>query len=301
MQGINGKAQNIIPNPSFEVYDTCPNNLDQIRFAIGWSSYRNTPDYFNSCSPNGGYSGIPLNKFGFQYPRTGNAYAGFFSIHTTAFNYREYIGIQLNQALIIGHKYYGAFFVNRVTDTNGQNKNIATNKLGMRFSTLEYSNVNPSPINNYAQIYTDSIITDTLNWVKISGFFIADSAYQFLSIGNFFSDSVTTSIKFDSTATGSYYFLDDISLIDSTTDGINELKNFDTLMIFPNPARDWIEIGVRDLKNITIYDILGNKCFQSSVTNSYSITINILSFKKGIYFLKIETDKKDIYKKILIQ
>src|SRR5437868_5222781 len=82
-------SQNLVPNPSFEDTVACPNNLSQINRAIGWSSYRQTPDYYNSCSINGGYSGVPLNQFDYQYPRTGNAYAGLFC-RSSGLNSREY-------------------------------------------------------------------------------------------------------------------------------------------------------------------------------------------------------------------
>ena len=45
------KGQNLVPNPSFELYDTCPNAQDQIEYATGWHKYSEwltTPDYFNA-------------------------------------------------------------------------------------------------------------------------------------------------------------------------------------------------------------------------------------------------------------
>ena len=70
-----GKAQNLVPNPSFEEFTTCPTTL-----GIGgplqctpWFSY-NSADYFNVC---GGFNtGVPNNAFGFQEARTGVAYVG---------------------------------------------------------------------------------------------------------------------------------------------------------------------------------------------------------------------------------
>ena len=44
-------AQNLVPNPSFENYSACPENISEIDFALPWTSTTGaTPDYYNSCS-----------------------------------------------------------------------------------------------------------------------------------------------------------------------------------------------------------------------------------------------------------
>jgi hypothetical protein len=78
------KAQvNLVPNPSFETYTLCPDNMsgqgggdsDQLSRALGWAGYSQTPDYFNKCSSNTVVS-TPNNMAGYQQPHTGNSYAG---------------------------------------------------------------------------------------------------------------------------------------------------------------------------------------------------------------------------------
>jgi OOP family OmpA-OmpF porin len=65
---------NLVPNPSFEIYNTCPNSGGQITYATGWfTATLGSPDYFNSCSA--GY-GVPSNGFGYSNAQDGNAYAG---------------------------------------------------------------------------------------------------------------------------------------------------------------------------------------------------------------------------------
>lgn len=93
--------QNLVPNPSFEIYDTCPYNTGQIHYAIPWfQSTQGTPDYLNSCVS---YLGIPANFWGNQSAHTGNAYAGFFaSLNDTSnfLNYREYVEVKLRTTVI---------------------------------------------------------------------------------------------------------------------------------------------------------------------------------------------------------
>src|SRR4051812_12969049 len=91
-------SQNLVPNWSFEDTVACPIGIGGIIYSVGWSSFIQTPDYFNSCniSTNGtNYAGVPGNFFGYQEARTGNAYAGFYT-YGTANNAREIIGIKLN-------------------------------------------------------------------------------------------------------------------------------------------------------------------------------------------------------------
>src|SRR5687768_6067831 len=74
---------NLVQNPSFETYSSCPNNVAQVNYATGWNIYENTPDYFNFCGSSG--FSIPLNAFGYQYPANGNAYAGFLNYLSKAY------------------------------------------------------------------------------------------------------------------------------------------------------------------------------------------------------------------------
>jgi hypothetical protein len=88
--------------------------------------------------------------------------------------------------------------------------------MGAKFSTdLFYCD---STMSNDAHVFETNIITDSLGWTRISGTFIADSAYSIIAIGNFFADSVTDTLKFFTDFLDqSYYFLDDVCV---STDSI---------------------------------------------------------------------------------
>jgi OmpA-OmpF porin, OOP family len=83
----NGNAQNLVPNPSFEQYDTCPDLLNQIQYAIGWNNFGNTPDYYNACSQ---IMNVPNTQGGYQLAYDGNAYCGVYTFAYGGVNYREY-------------------------------------------------------------------------------------------------------------------------------------------------------------------------------------------------------------------
>lgn len=294
-------AQNLVPNPSFEDTVACPTSISQIDYAIGWSSYRQSPDYFNACSTGSlpVSVSVPSNQWGYQYPRTGNAYAGFGALQTISTDLREYPGIQLSQPLTIGQKYFASFYVSRAVSPTPY-MNVAINKIGIRLSTMSFSTSNWEPVDNYAQIFTDSIITDTLNWIEISGTFTADSAYEYLSIGNFFQDSLTAYIRYDSTSTWAYYYIDDVYLAVDSAVGIAASKNDDLIRVFPNPAKDWITIQGRGIYKISLYDISGSPFLFYEVSPTSSLRINISDITKGVYFISVKTLNENVTKKLII-
>ena len=93
--GINAQP-NLVPNNSFEVIDSCPSTVSQLRFAQPWfSPSLGTPDVYNACS---GLLGVPDNLLGYENARTGIGYAGI-GIHGNIGTNREYIAVKLNEPL----------------------------------------------------------------------------------------------------------------------------------------------------------------------------------------------------------
>ena len=57
-------CQNLVPNPSFEDTLFCPIGLNDLDPIIGWSSYGNSVDCYNSCSAT---LNVPDSPFGFIF------------------------------------------------------------------------------------------------------------------------------------------------------------------------------------------------------------------------------------------
>ena len=278
-------AQNLVPNWSFEDTVSCPPGMGSMYLAVGWDSFRASPDYFNSCNST---AGIPINFAGYQNANFGNAYSGLYSYARSASNYREIIGIELSQYLMVGQKYYVSFYVNRAFNPiPGARINIASNKLGARFSTVPFTSIQPIPINNYAQVYTDSLIDDTMNWVNISGSFIADSAYKYLCIGNFFDDSLTTHLSYDSTAVFAYYYVDNIHVSTDSLDDIEESLNSFSISLFPNPTNSLLQIKnyFQEPIQLTIFSLNGEVIENISISVD-ELIIDAKNFFPGIYILQ---------------
>ena len=130
-------AQNLVPNPSFEEYTTCPDNYYML--PTDWYSCSGTPDYFNSCDSTGDYS-VPNNGDGNQIAFNGVGYVGLYTVYYSFMNgdYKEYIGCLLKTPLIIGAKYYISFYVSLADISN-----CASNNIGLLFSTKSYQDYQP--------------------------------------------------------------------------------------------------------------------------------------------------------------
>ena len=88
-------------------------------------------------------------------------------------------------------------------------------------------------------------------------------------------------------------------LIDRPTESISE--NTTSLNIYPNPTNDklYIETQTQTL-TVEIYDVYGRR--QKSIVNSQrSTVIDLSDLKSGIYFVKINTEKGNIVKRIIKQ
>ena len=65
---------NLVPNPSFEDTVNCRKWLIRYLIVKTRSSFRDSPDYFNSCDPTLNNVSTPYNFGGFQIPKTGTEF-----------------------------------------------------------------------------------------------------------------------------------------------------------------------------------------------------------------------------------
>lgn len=286
---------NLVNNGSFEIYSACPTTLDQVTRATGWSSYSGSPDYFNVCAPPGNLS-VPSNGFGYQNAYSGVGYAGLIAYDIGGF-VREIIGSQLSQTLAIGSKYFVSMKV-ALAEFDAVNKQyVPCNKIGIRFSTVSclgsdfpYPGTDAAPINNFAHVYTNTIISDTLNWTTVSGSFIADSSYKYVMIGNFFDDANTDTI-YRSNGIRSYFFVDDICVSTSSMPcsfptGINEQQQDLFFKVLPNPCDSYFSItGIEERCHIILHDNVGNFVLEADADKGSRIDVS--SLPDGFYFLNL--------------
>ena len=98
-------AQNLVPNPSFELFTSCP-TFPLFSFCQLWTvpiNHMGSPDYFNTCAT--GSANVPNNYMGYKWPATGNAYAGIL-VKNSSPNFREYIQTQFTTPMLTGETYH---------------------------------------------------------------------------------------------------------------------------------------------------------------------------------------------------
>ncbi len=299
------QGQNLVPNPSFEDTNYCPGG-GAILGAKYWYVAEQTPDYFNDCCVYWQFS-VPQNLLDYQYAATGIAYCGFYTYSTLGAYYREKIGVELINPLNVGTKYFVSF---KVSATK-RYVNAATNKTGALFSTGKYTPANPSPTNDFCQMWTDSIITDTVNWVQVWGSFVADSAYTYLTLGNFFTNAHTDTFCFWRTnAVQAYYFIDDVCVSEdsatciTTPVSVNALQERKReLTVYPNPANNYVEIITETdaAAVLEFYTAEGNIFLKQNIPRGHNeLNIDVTQMSNGFYYVRIVTNKKINSKKIII-
>lgn len=323
---------NLINNYSFESHSQCPFGLSQMNFVTSWYTVSQTPDYYNSCGSTS--LSVPKNFAGTQNAATGNAYVGLWA-HGAVINplqgnvltnYREYIGTQLMQPLVIGKRYYLSMKVSlaewwswigdgiilwKVLNTQtavNYPAFLPCNKLGMKFTTQMNSSTNQFLLmNNFAHLYTQNVISDTTNWTVIQGSFIADSSYSYLSIGNFFDANHTDTLlgrpfpNLTGTTNGnssqyaltSYYYVDDVivsldsTIIDQTLSVQNNQITNHSFLLFPNPAKNLLTFHSTNSGNFLLrFFDITGIELKRTVVNK-DTQIDIEDLKKGMYYVII--------------
>lgn len=287
---------NLVSNPSFEEYTHCPTGLSNICEAIGWfqpnivwGSVCNSgsSDYHNSCT-NIPHQTVPYNWAGYQYPRTGNGYAGVGVFNNLdSLTGREYIEVMLNSPLINNHKYCVSFFVSLA---NGVKLGISG--IGAFFSTdsLLENSMDLVAIIRQPQIFSslDFALMDTTNWMEIRGEFIAHGSEKFMTIGNFFDgDSIKYMIN-DSNAYPpnwgyAYYYIDDVSVYACDTGiSINE-QSLSISKLYTTQNGEWVfENPSNKGISLEVFNSLGQVVFKKVIYEEKVVFYPNL--KSGIYY-----------------
>jgi hypothetical protein len=291
-------GQNLVPNPSFEDFTECPDSaleLD-IEGAYPWTSFRQTPDFFHPCDETLNMSSPWSSTYGYGVPFHGVGKGGFIGVGGS-FN-REILGVELNEQLIIGESYYVSFFIMRTFGGWGHaNCDCASNNIGLKFTTQSYSISETVPIDNFAHILHEEVLSDSTNWTEVSGWFVADSSYTHLAIGTFFTNEFITVENYNNYVAGlpkTYYFVDAVCVSTNPLDcdelrpvSIEEISSTN-MLVFPNPANTSIQVQSEfKITDLNIYDVSGKLLFKSNAS-PIDKELNISHLSKGLYILVVQ-------------
>jgi hypothetical protein len=292
------RAQNLVPNWSFEEISECPDDLGQIERATGWLTFRGSCDLYNVCG-HPDTTGVPVNWMGEQSPATGQAFAGIVTFSDDdgwPFYVREYFGIHLSTSLQAGVTYTASFKVSATLSQGSQRMMFASDRMGLLFSTTYFFQADLDPVPGYAHVYSDSVVEDTLGWTVISGSFVADSAYQCVVVGNFFTDEETAWTLLDPGGVWNYayYYVDDVCVSPDPLycSLLNGLHDTDV-----EPFRVWYDgqgllhaaglLSTR-VRRVQVFDAVGRMIATDHVEGRESWSMSITSLTPGIYVVVAE-------------
>jgi type IX secretion system substrate protein len=296
---------NLVPNPSFEIHDTCPDQDSQLSYAVPWfQPSTGTPDYYNACADTVTYINlvnVPVTGFGRSYAHTGIAMAGEDFYDDVAINwiYREYMAVKLTATLVNSQKYYVTYFV-KLADSS----RYATDAISVFFKNdsihkSTYDTIWATPqINNTP----GGFITSKTSWTKLRGSFIANGTEKYMYIGNF-KPTCTNDTVFiagggpQSDYNYPYYYFDDIcvstdSLYSENWTGIATLnsKQHSQLNIYPNPAFNILNINAaEDIQQIQLINDIGQVLYEADIKDTTSYSLSITNYPNGIYIIRIRT------------
>lgn len=310
-------AQNLLPNPGFEEADTCSTMGFGLEGPLHWHSANGTPDHLQGCFPYGNPFGLPLNFLTFQGPFEGSSCAGMFTYHQNgASEYREWIMAPLLEPLVIGQTYYCSFRANAAFGGNAEYPQIwlANDKVGMFFTTQDrlWSWGDPYPlVPNSSHIAYPQILADTVGWTLVSGSFVADSAYQYVMIGQFFSNALTDTLHFADPNSVFPWYPRGYTLVDAVCvsaspegcdlgQGVGEAQATGPVL-FPNPAQDQLIVGQRAGAEAQVLDALGRALWQGRISSDRWV-LELGSWSRGTYVVRMaHRGRVETYKFVLTQ
>jgi hypothetical protein len=293
-----GYNQNLVFNPSFEDSVANPDWGSDVSNMAGWFATRESPDLFSPyCfSP---LCHVPSNFVGYQQAYDGISYVGLATYSASPPEYRELMETELTTDLVIGQKYFFSMFISR-SDSCPSLMGIgpASNNIGARFSVNTHYMGAPPAINNIAHVYCDTICYNMTNWNRIWGSFVADSAYRYLTLGNFFDDSNTdTADGGDGAMPYAYYFIDMVCVSTDSLECLQEPKQpvsieqpniIDEIVVYPNPFVENIYFKPNNSLpfEVIIYDCNLRELLRRSFDTEGMITLS--EYSKGVYFYEIK-------------
>lgn len=210
-------AQNLIKNPSFEMFSDCPKKLGNFDVDVdNWSTpTEGSTDYFNVCSE---AMGAPKNFNGSQPADFGDGYAGLYFYAPQ--DYREYLQAELNAPLLKDKTYRVSFYVSLA-----ERSDYAVKEFGILFSKdkieipikneLSKKHLYKETANKYTfmEVGYSNFYSDTKDWIQVYTQFTAKGDERFMTLGNFKNNARTRLFKTKKSAQqGAYYYIDMVTV-----------------------------------------------------------------------------------------
>ena len=207
-------AQNLVPNPSFEKVNKIfprwiPNHMMFEENIKEWTTpNEGSPDILfekimaNMKPPR---KGVDLSP---HQPRTGKMTIGIktYGCETMTQHCKEYIQVKLKERINKGAQYFIEFWVNPMSTS------IYTNNIGLAFSDAEIQDDSEYGIHYFEPVVNEKNVVENVpnDWHRIATTVTADGDYDYIIIGNFYTDGDTEIKEAKGDLKYSYYLIDDV-------------------------------------------------------------------------------------------
>ena len=123
----------------------------------------------------------------------------------------------------------------------------------------------------------------------------------------------TTELSYNTTSNDDVFFVEVVALYENDKTSVGLAKKYaygDNIdeqheiqcKVYPNPVNDRLYIVTEDeVENVVVYDIYGRLQVTETPRHQGNLTIDVENLKSGIYFVKINTEKGNIVKRIIKQ
>ena len=300
-------GQNLVPNASFEEFDTCPvkpgnaaNDLQDWSMPTSGST-----DFFHGCSAS---MGIPENFNGSQDPKDGLGYVGFYAYAPN--DYREYLQVRLIRPLIKDSTYSLSYSLSL-----SERSDYAVAGIDVLFTSKLLSVKTKKPLTkknwlgpgmgryHYLEDTRSIFYQDMENWHTVRTTFVANGSEHYLILGNFNSNKQTRVLTTGvSSNKGAYYYLDAISIVPNFAYDVPEEFTLDTLLVLPSVLFDFDTArltgkGVAEVQKIADFmhadsrlgieirghtDSLGSEMYNDELSVERCLTVAQFLIEKGI-------------------
>ncbi|MES2761769.1 MAG: OmpA family protein [Bacteroidota bacterium] len=242
------KAQNLVPDSSFESNKLTPTDFSSLNFSNSWRTASwGTSDLFCKCDrKQKKYSlvDVPQNPMGYQEAHSGACYAGIFA-HSHG-QYREYIQTPLKTPLEKNKTYLFTMHVSLADYSR-----VIVDQLGVCFLAARAGYESSNVITDLKPVYMNieqEIGKEEKTWHRITAIYKAKGGEAHLLIGSFaIHKIVKTKVKApkeirsrinQTVERDAYYYIDDVSLVETIstdiTDSFTEPIIKDSSFIFKN-------------------------------------------------------------------
>jgi hypothetical protein len=200
--------------------------------------------------------------------------------------------VALDDPLQIGSTYVVEFHVSLADSMESY-----IDRIGAHLSTFPISGSGDGPLDYTPQVSADGFVSNTDDWTSISDTIVADEAYAYLTIGNFYDDMATSTlpnpIASGGVSTyGAFYFIDDVRIEEVVPLSLNSLENLD-MQLSSTLVTDQLELILSNEhlpSLLQIFNVSGQVVMERQVKDERS-QLDLSELPQGMYILNVNSGK----------